>query len=460
MFSGGSQLVPHLNGAIYGHKPPLLFWLIEAAWLTAGVSEIAARLVGPTAALACVGLTALIARRLWPGDPGRAGRAALIAATSPVFLIYGSATMFDALLAATVLLAVIGLIDGDWRVAGLGLGLGVLAKGPVALIHVLPLAASLPFWAPGGISARKAARVTALTLAAGSAVVALWLVPALIAGGAEYRAEILWRQSAGRVVSSFAHQRPIWFYLALVPALAWPFGWRRVLPQPGRNAGRMLAIWMLVPLLLFSLISGKQTHYLMPELPAMALLLATAPAEGPATGWLHRMLPAVPLALVAGAVIAAAAGAFGQLPMPAWAVGAALAALAAGLAGRLWLAPLSGRAAMGLALVIGLHLALAPVAFDRFDTRPIAALLAPHQQAGIAIIADRYHGQFNFTARLREPVTRLADAGALPDWAAAHPGGVVIAPADLPAPPSARLLGQHPLRSDIWSIYQLPGANR
>ena len=29
MHVGGSPWVPHLNGAIYGHKPPLLFWLIN-----------------------------------------------------------------------------------------------------------------------------------------------------------------------------------------------------------------------------------------------------------------------------------------------------------------------------------------------------------------------------------------------------------------------------------------------
>ena len=29
MRTSGSAWVPHLNGALYGHKPPLLFWLIN-----------------------------------------------------------------------------------------------------------------------------------------------------------------------------------------------------------------------------------------------------------------------------------------------------------------------------------------------------------------------------------------------------------------------------------------------
>ncbi|MCK4939669.1 MAG: hypothetical protein KAR80_05190, partial [Rhodospirillaceae bacterium] len=32
MHTSGSYLVPHLNGELYSHKPPLLFWLINAGW--------------------------------------------------------------------------------------------------------------------------------------------------------------------------------------------------------------------------------------------------------------------------------------------------------------------------------------------------------------------------------------------------------------------------------------------
>ncbi len=47
MWLGGSKSVPHLNGEIYTHKPPLLFWLINLVWQITGVSELAARLVAP-----------------------------------------------------------------------------------------------------------------------------------------------------------------------------------------------------------------------------------------------------------------------------------------------------------------------------------------------------------------------------------------------------------------------------
>ena len=50
MWVGGDALVPHLNGEAYGHKPPLLFWLINLVWAVFGVSEMAARVVAPMTA--------------------------------------------------------------------------------------------------------------------------------------------------------------------------------------------------------------------------------------------------------------------------------------------------------------------------------------------------------------------------------------------------------------------------
>ena len=67
-------LVPHLNGAIYTDKPPLLFWAINLVWAVFGVSEMAARLVGPAFGLAAIAATGALARRLWPEDVEVGGR--------------------------------------------------------------------------------------------------------------------------------------------------------------------------------------------------------------------------------------------------------------------------------------------------------------------------------------------------------------------------------------------------
>lgn len=62
----GSFVVPHLNGEIYSHKPPLLFWLINLVWSVIGVSEIAARLVAPAFGVLGVALTWRLGGRLFP----------------------------------------------------------------------------------------------------------------------------------------------------------------------------------------------------------------------------------------------------------------------------------------------------------------------------------------------------------------------------------------------------------
>ena len=72
----GDLLVSHLNGDTYAHKPPLLFWLINAVWLVTGVSESGARMVAPLASVLGVILTYRTARMLVPDSKPAAATAA------------------------------------------------------------------------------------------------------------------------------------------------------------------------------------------------------------------------------------------------------------------------------------------------------------------------------------------------------------------------------------------------
>jgi 4-amino-4-deoxy-L-arabinose transferase-like glycosyltransferase len=53
MWNHGEFLVPHLNGAPYSDKPPLLFWLIEAGWRVFGVHEWWGRVAPSTESYSC-----------------------------------------------------------------------------------------------------------------------------------------------------------------------------------------------------------------------------------------------------------------------------------------------------------------------------------------------------------------------------------------------------------------------
>ncbi len=435
------------NFDLYTHKPPMLFWLINLVWQATGVSEFAARLVAPGFAVAAAVAMARLARRLWPGDGGTGARSVLVLAGFTVFLIYASATMFDTMLALATILGMgvlwrIGQGESGWRIwTGFGaiLAFGVYAKGPVIFVHLMPVLLTMRVWAPVPPRPAEVARGFAVALAAGLALVALWLVPALLAGTAAYREELLWTQSAARVAGGMAHDRPVWFLVVLLPVILFPWGWswpvwRRVAQEvQARGPGRMLAIWAASGLVLFSLISGKQVHYLVPEFPAVALLVARAlGAAGPGVR-AGSAAAIVPVALGVAALLLAAGvvPASGDLAVvqPAAAVVIfGLLTIAVGVVG--WRLPLlPGHAVIGIGLATALHILIATSGlYSAYDAYPIAARLKAADAGGLAIAGMTYNAEFNFKARLAAPVATPIDAEAVQTWCRAHPEGLLFGP--------------------------------
>ncbi|MDO5370977.1 glycosyltransferase family 39 protein [Paracoccus sp. (in: a-proteobacteria)] len=444
MWARGDWLVPTKNFALYTHKPPLLFWTMNLVWSLTGVSEIAARLVGPGFAVLCLLLTGRLARRLWPDRAEVGASATLALAGMLAFALYGELTMFDAALAAATVGGMLALLRAvhagrtrNWALLGLALALGGLAKGPVILIHLGPALALSPLWSGGRITWRAMARGAGIAIGTGLGLVALWVVPAAVTGGPDHREAILWTQSAGRVTDAFAHARPWWFLLALLPALLFPWIAVPALLRAGARADwrdpglRLCLVWGGTGLLLFSLISGKQAHYLIPELPAAALVVARL-----SPGRFPLRVPALVVAAGALAGIAIAAGlvplgrAEALLQPRAVPVAACLLALAACLAS-LRLRGLAGGAVLTLGTVLSLNLLVGLTATrPLYDTHRIAAAIAPFQPAGIAFYGQSYHAEFNFAGRLTAPVATPATAADLAAWQAEHPAGVIVARLD------------------------------
>jgi 4-amino-4-deoxy-L-arabinose transferase-like glycosyltransferase len=475
MWHGGDWLVPHLNGEAYSHKPPLLFWLIDLSWAVFGVNDWTERLIAPLFALAALFLTQTLGRRLWAD--------ARIALTAPLLLIgtiywglFSTLTMFDLMIALWTLVGLIGLVEAPtrplrgWGLFALGIGLGVLSKGPVILIFLLPAALAAPWWLIGDGRPARWGRwylgVLAGTL--GGAVIALfWAVPAGISGGAAYRDAIFWGQSAGRVVDSFAHRHPFWWYLEILPGLilpwlVWPSLWRAVFHRGGavRDKGlRLITVWAGAGFLILSAISGKAPHYPLPLFPALALGAAALLArltltENPRKPWLDA-LPLAFVALVFAAAALAAPELAAKLHHPQWANGVspAIAVLPLAAAIAMLARPrIEVFAAGTAALVVALHLVLHPALMRAYDLRPISQHLKGLQDAGATIgFFGNYHGEFNFVGRLPNVIDEL-DEGELAAWSAAHPGAkVVVFTYQLPA--SARPEFQQPFRSGILSVW-------
>lgn len=317
------------------------------------------------------------------------------------------------------------------------IGFGVLAKGPVVLLHLLPVAALAPWWRPGLPWKRWTGGVL-LAVLGGAAIALAWAVPAAIRGGEEYARMIFWGQTAGRVADSFAHKRPFWWYLPLAPVLffpwlLWPALWRRfaALRREGLDAGlRFCLAWLLPAFAAFSLISGKQIHYLVPLFPAFALCAGRLLAGGrPGPLW----LPAAAVA-AAGAAMAyyALEGLPGKLEMwdnPPWWPGAALllAAVLALAPGRAEDRRLPALALLGAALYACALCFVSGNLWQRYDVHPIAGEIRKLQERGVPVANNGfYHAQFHFAGRLERPIDELLEASEIAPWFAAHPDGVLI----------------------------------
>ncbi|MBI3156634.1 MAG: glycosyltransferase family 39 protein, partial [Burkholderiales bacterium] len=193
MWQRGDFVLPWLAGAPYSHKPPLLFWLMHAGWAVFGVVEWWPRLISPLASLAALALAWRLARQLWPDDAGAPVRAGVILFASALWLLMSTATMFDLLLCVFVLLGVGGLWSAaaaapgarrrGWALVALAIGGGLLTKGPIVLLHLLPLALGVRAWAPARVAAGRWALGLAAALAAGAAIALAWALPGGRRGG-------------------------------------------------------------------------------------------------------------------------------------------------------------------------------------------------------------------------------------------------------------------------------------
>ncbi|UCV09395.1 ArnT family glycosyltransferase [Dechloromonas denitrificans] len=456
-WQGGDWLIMHMNGQPYHHKPPLLFWLIGLGWSVFGVNDWWPRSISALASLACVLLTAQIAARLWPDRHKVPAAAGWLLLTGIYWLLFSTSVMFDVLLTAFTLLALRGVLDvwrrGGWRGwlwCGVGLGLGVLTKGPFVLLFVLPVAVAGPWWGGERASGKAWWRGLLAAGALGAAIALLWVIPAAIFGGEEFRNAILWGQVAGRVSGELAHRQPIWFYFAAGLVLVFPLvlsrqAWRAAIGQGRQRADsgtRFLACWSVPAFIALSLAGGKQFHYVLPLWPAVALLLAAGWEQGAARRGGLWLLPVV-VAGLGGALLAFPLWAgkhwFAAYAGPSWSIGGGLLivlALVLAVVSRLRRDVLPATLALFAMAVTSVLLLLVVRPFSpAFDMTPLAAKLSQLEKQGVELVhVSAYNDQYRFYGRLERPLSQIS-RDELAVWFAGHPESRAIVylkdPADL-----------------------------
>jgi 4-amino-4-deoxy-L-arabinose transferase-like glycosyltransferase len=288
MVVDGQWLVPHVNGQVYPDKPPLYYWLAALpAALSGTLTPLWFRLPATLAAIGCLWLTYALGARLMSRTTGLV--AAVVLATSPLFAVSAQIARMDMLL--TLLITVIlycfarGLQEPArqrrWFLAMYPLaGLAFLTKGLIGPVVAGFVIGSVLLWQRDWRLLLRLQPAWGVLLA--GAVILPWLIPAVMQEGLEYADELIVTQSVGRAVRSFAHDRPFYYYLYAFPpaflpwALFLPGALTRLWQRWGGPDWRLplLLSWTAGLFLFFSAIGGKLLIYMLPLLPAAALVVA------------------------------------------------------------------------------------------------------------------------------------------------------------------------------------------
>jgi hypothetical protein len=297
MNQAGSWITPVLQGFPWLEKPPLYYWMTILSYKLFGVSEASARMGPAVCALLAAASILWLGARLWSLRAGLLG--GLITLTAIGFCGYGRSASPDMPITAcfTIAFALLAaaVLNGDmaiWKVwcAYVLLGLGVLAKGPVAI--VLGAGILILFWTLD----EKGGSLKNLHFLSGSfialAVALPWHLLVFKETGFTFISSYLINHNLARYVTEVHHHEQTFLYFVPV-MLGLLFPWTGWLPAliPRRPRLRIpdlhtwdrstlfLGCWVLFPFLFFSFSTSKLPGYILPSLPPLALLLGRKLAD-------------------------------------------------------------------------------------------------------------------------------------------------------------------------------------
>ena len=387
-------ITPRLYGIPWFEKPPLMYWLAALGYKLFGISEAGARFPSALSATVCVFLIYWCGRKLWDGAVGFL--AALVVATSIGSFVFARAASMDMLLTTCLTAALVFFLfaynDATprrrmWFCAFYAsLGLGILAKGPVAL--VLP-ALSLA----GFILLRGRWHEWRECYPAGLwitiAIAAPWYVFCTILNGRAFLEIFFLNHNVERFISTtYGHDRPFFFFFPVLLLLTFP--WTFLLISVARRKfGRndhLLLWWAAVPFVFFSFSESKLPGYILPMVPPFALLMGNELWQP--TSRVYR----VAVFIEAGTLvfIGVAFGFFGNtLNVDPHVSGVLILAVTFGMAAILmllgrWFDPVF-LAAFNTTAVIALVVTAATMVFPRFD---VTDTMRPWQGALRQLVRD------------------------------------------------------------------------
>ncbi len=293
MLESGDWITPRSGAQIYLEKPPLFYWAQALFIKLLGPSVLAARLPLALAVAATSLILWLWMRRR--GSELAGWLAGIFYVMCPLTIGMARIAMTDALLTLWLTVAIIGAIEGSsgkqagYVLMALGAGLATLTKGPIGFL--LP-GATLFLWLTWKRDLRELRKPIWL-LAAGlfAAIVLPWHLAAWRANGDYFLRQYFWQNQVQRALGLFAgHEQPFWFYVPVLICASFPFiafvprAWWKEITKAWHRSDHadytaMWALWAALVFLFFSLSASKLPNYILPILPALAVLAGVHVAE-------------------------------------------------------------------------------------------------------------------------------------------------------------------------------------
>jgi len=310
MLARSDVFTPTLGGLPWFEKPPLLYWMMMLSYRVLGVTEYAARL-GPAI---CGLLTAVFV--YWIGSAAHGSSStdnqegsgkwnALVWLTSLGCIGFSRGATFDIVLTMTITGAFAFFFAAQTRsndaerftlvylAAGFYLfaGLSLLAKGLIGFVIIFGV---IGFYF--ALTRQWPRRTLWLSLiwgvALALAVAGLWYGPMIARHGWTFIDQFIIQHHFARFATNkYHHPGPVYYYLPVLIGLALPWTailvssliaarrwhWRGDSP---RDRLRVFALmWLIVPVVFFSFSGSKLVAYILPALPAVAVLVGERIAD-------------------------------------------------------------------------------------------------------------------------------------------------------------------------------------
>jgi 4-amino-4-deoxy-L-arabinose transferase-like glycosyltransferase len=259
-------------------------------------------------------LTYLLGRRIVGERPAFWG--ALLLALAPGFVSMGRLLILDGVLTLWVALALFASFEAVrgkrlawrwWCLAAFSCGLGILTKGPVALLLLIP-----PLWLQQRLGGDlRPGRLAWLIFAV---IVLAVTLPWYVLGSLrmpDFLYHFFWVHNVLRFAEPFDHLNPVWYYgplllVGLLPGTLFLAGVIRSLLMKApteavwrsRETGFLLlaGTWCVF---FFSLSGSKLPTYILPSFPPLALVLG---AYLVGDGWLRTVWPRTAVIVFAGVI--------------------------------------------------------------------------------------------------------------------------------------------------------------